>query len=256
MSCGRRCRVPDADGVRRIPPGGGLGRHGFRLDSASDCVRSRDGTLECHALPWRCSGLGILGIALAAGWLDRPCTYREVANFQRTPPTEACCTLHDPADLAGNHGACTPSGTPSAGLPSQLTQGANAKPGVHVYHGVSDGKPVYDGITSDRGRRQIQHGDRFVVQQVTSSPVSRGQARAIKQALIVRNPGFQYKINQQQVNAAGQRVGINRPDLQYTVDGRRYYIEYEGVGAPRGPSHATRITANDPNAIVIVREVP
>lgn len=64
------------------------------------------------------------------------------------------------------------------------------------------------------------------------------------------------RVNQQQVNAAGQRVGINRPDLQYTIDGRRYCIEYEGIGSPRGPSHTTRIIANDPDAVVIVREVP
>lgn len=54
----------------------------------------------------------------------------------------------------------------------------------------------------------------------------------------------------------GQRVGINRPDLQYTVSGRRYYSEYEGLRARRGPSHRARITANDPDAVVIVREVP
>lgn len=64
------------------------------------------------------------------------------------------------------------------------------------------------------------------------------------------------RVNQQQVNAAGQRVGINRPDLQYTVNGQRYYIEYEGIGAPRGPSHRARITAKDPTAIVDVREIP
>jgi RHS repeat-associated protein len=63
------------------------------------------------------------------------------------------------------------------------------------------------------------------------------------------------RVNQQQVNATGQRVGTNRPDLQYTLNGRRYYIEYEGPGAPRGPSHTTRITANDPAAIVEVKEI-
>jgi len=64
------------------------------------------------------------------------------------------------------------------------------------------------------------------------------------------------RVNQQQVNAAGQRVGINRPDLQYTVGGQRYYIEYEGPANPRGASHTARIGANDPGAVVIVRLVP
>lgn len=30
------------------------------------------------------------------------------------------------------------------------------------------------------------------------------------------------RVNQQQVNAMGQRVGINRPDLQYTLNGQRF----------------------------------
>jgi len=68
------------------------------------------------------------------------------------------------------------------------------------------------------------------------------------------------RVNQQQVNAAGQRVGINRPDLQYTLNGQRYYVEFEGVGAPRGAAHRARIIANDPSASapgrIIVREVP
>ncbi len=64
------------------------------------------------------------------------------------------------------------------------------------------------------------------------------------------------RVNQQQVNAARQRVGINRPDSQYTVSRQRYYIEYEGPANPRGAAHTTRITANDPTAIVTVRLIP
>ncbi|WP_051400056.1 RHS repeat-associated core domain-containing protein [Haloechinothrix halophila] len=64
------------------------------------------------------------------------------------------------------------------------------------------------------------------------------------------------RVNQQQVDAGPNRVGINRPDLQYTLDGRRHYIEYEGPGAPRGLSHVRRILANDPNAVVTVVEIP
>lgn len=64
------------------------------------------------------------------------------------------------------------------------------------------------------------------------------------------------RVNQQQVNADEKRVGLNRPDLQYTLNGRRYYIEYEGPGAPRGLSHVQRILANDPYAAVTVVEIP
>jgi hypothetical protein len=64
------------------------------------------------------------------------------------------------------------------------------------------------------------------------------------------------RVNQQQVNALGQRVGINRPDLQYTLNGQRYYVEYEGLANPRGALHEARTLANDPGANFILRIVP
>jgi RHS repeat-associated protein len=71
------------------------------------------------------------------------------------------------------------------------------------------------------------------------------------------------RVNQHQVNAAGQRVGINKPDLQYTLpDGTRVYIEYDSTtpstfpNTPRGPAHAERILANDPRGVVILKVIP
>ena len=59
------------------------------------------------------------------------------------------------------------------------------------------------------------------------------------------------RVNQQQVNAQGQRVGINRPDLQYTgEDGVRVCEEVDTSSSTRGPGHADRILANDPDAVV------
>lgn len=63
------------------------------------------------------------------------------------------------------------------------------------------------------------------------------------------------RVNQQQVNALGQRVGINRPDLQYTLGGRRHYVEYEGPANPRGDAHEARLLANDPGASFTLRKV-
>jgi CheY-like chemotaxis protein len=58
------------------------------------------------------------------------------------------------------------------------------------------------------------------------------------------------RVNQEQVNAQGQRVGQNRPDLQYTdSNGVRDYIEYDQDPAS-GAAHAQRIRANDPAGIV------
>ncbi|WP_084126442.1 hypothetical protein [Demequina sp. NBRC 110054] len=59
------------------------------------------------------------------------------------------------------------------------------------------------------------------------------------------------RVNQTQVNANGEVVGINRPDLQYTLDGKRYYVEWDKpiCGDPtrslRGQSHGLRILLND-----------
>jgi hypothetical protein len=64
------------------------------------------------------------------------------------------------------------------------------------------------------------------------------------------------RVNQQQVNAFGERVGINRPDLQYTLSGQRHYVEYEGLANARGALHEARILANDPGANFILRIVP
>jgi len=69
--------------------------------------------------------------------------------------------------------------------------------------------------------------------------------------------GKDFRVNQQQVNANGDRVGVNRPDLQYTdAKGQRVNIEYDTPASTRGPGHETRIRANDPKAIVILKTVP
>jgi hypothetical protein len=64
------------------------------------------------------------------------------------------------------------------------------------------------------------------------------------------------RVNQWQVDANGKVQGINRPDLQYTLNGKRYYIEYEQPSNPRGLSHAQRILRNDPTGTVTVKLVP
>jgi RHS repeat-associated protein len=77
-------------------------------------------------------------------------------------------------------------------LPSKLTTGANAKPGYQVYQGYRDGDSVYSGITNDLARRAREHSARDfdgLRQLTTGNGVTRGEARAIEQALIARNKG-------------------------------------------------------------------
>jgi hypothetical protein len=65
------------------------------------------------------------------------------------------------------------------------------------------------------------------------------------------------RVNQQQVKFRnGQRVGTNRPDLQFDYDGRRYHVEYDSPASGRGPGHQSRLTNNDPEAIIIRIIIP
>ncbi|MFL5343608.1 MAG: hypothetical protein ACJ8AT_02385 [Hyalangium sp.] len=65
------------------------------------------------------------------------------------------------------------------------------------------------------------------------------------------------RVNQQQLNLENKaRVGINRPDLQFDYKGRRYYLEYDSPTSGRGSGHQSRITANDPEGVVILIIIP
>ena len=64
------------------------------------------------------------------------------------------------------------------------------------------------------------------------------------------------RVNQQQLDAAGNRAGTNRPDLQYTrPDGTRVHIEYDTPWSDRGLPHANRLLANDPTAVVETKTI-
>ncbi len=65
------------------------------------------------------------------------------------------------------------------------------------------------------------------------------------------------RVNQQQLTLKnGQRVGINRPDLQFDYNHRRYSVEYDSPASGRGPGHQSRLTANDPEGEVILIIIP
>ena len=76
--------------------------------------------------------------------------------------------------------------------PVSLPQALSGGPAdTYVYYGKKGGKPVYVGITNDLKRRQMEHGTRFRLEPITKTPLIRGEARAVEQALIKNNPGFQ-----------------------------------------------------------------
>ena len=89
---------------------------------------------------------------------------------------------------------------------------------------------------------------------IGNTPAQNQEVQAVAQDL--HNRGAQdIRIDQHQVNIHGQRVGINRPDLQYTFNSRRYYVEWDRATSARGPEHASRIHANDPDGIIELRTV-
>ncbi|EOF5101369.1 RHS repeat-associated core domain-containing protein, partial [Salmonella enterica] len=70
-----------------------------------------------------------------------------------------------------------------------IKQKAKGGNNTHVYIGYRDGKPVYVGISKDVDTRAGQHGDRFDrLVPLTDTPLNRGHARSIEQAIIHNNP--------------------------------------------------------------------
>ncbi len=66
-----------------------------------------------------------------------------------------------------------------------------------------------------------------------------------------RNPKVEnIRKNQVQVDANGNVVGTNRPDLQWDEDGVHYNYEVDNNPA-RSSVHAQQIQQNDPNSVVI-----
>ncbi|MFT3874093.1 MAG: hypothetical protein QM714_15860 [Nocardioides sp.] len=115
---------------------------------------------------------------------DYPTTLVQVASATTTTGSQLAATNGDPSSRRWSRVAANALPT----LPKALSGGAAD---TYVYLGANNGKNVYVGITNNLARRQGEHGARFALDPITSAPVTRGQARAIEQALIVRNPGFQ-----------------------------------------------------------------
>ena len=82
-------------------------------------------------------------------------------------------------------------------------------------------------------------------------------AAAQEDIAALRSQGYRdIRVNQQQVNTTGERVCVNRPDIQATSPtGQRVYIEYDTSASTRAAGHLQRILANDPNGMVILKTI-
>jgi hypothetical protein len=90
---------------------------------------------------------------------------------------------------------------------------------------------------------------------VGKSPTQNAEAQA--EVGRMKDGGYtDVRVNQQQVNAQGVRVGIGRPDVQGTSPvGQREYIEFDTSKSNRGPAHQDRLLTNDPAGKVDLRKV-
>jgi hypothetical protein len=91
---------------------------------------------------------------------------------------------------------------------------------------------------------------------ISPSPTQNAQLQADVQYL--RNIGAtDIRVNQQQLKLGSRpRMGVNRPDLQFDYNGRRYHVEYDSPTSGRGSGHQSRLTSNDPDAEIILLIVP
>ncbi|KFA87061.1 hypothetical protein [Archangium violaceum] len=162
------------------------------------------------------------------------------APAPRQPVTRAAAPAAPPAP-ASAPGAPAP----SPGLVQALT-GANPTPPVAA------GPRSPQDVSVNPKVPNVRRPDR----PIGSSPGQNAQLQADIQYL--RSIGAEnIRVNQQQVAVHNsQRVGTNRPDLQFDYKGRRYHVEYDTPASGRGPGHQSRITSNDLNADVILLIVP
>lgn len=195
--------APDA--APEAPPGSCAGSQSV----APGCMSWRNDVGPATPEDRRFAGeLGLAGCSWVPilGWgcdtYDAKRTYEEngLLSWQMAAAGVGFIPLGDLAKLpkqAGNIGSAYKAADAAAkALPELPKALSGGRADTYVYYGTRDGKYVYTGITKNPDRRAAQHGERFdYLDQITDAPVTRGQARAIEQALIVRNPGFENKIN-------------------------------------------------------------
>jgi hypothetical protein len=144
----------------------------------------------------------------------------------------------------------TPAPAPTAPAPS---------PGlVQALTGKNPTAPVAPGprLPQDVAVKSKVPGELSTDRPIGSSPSQNAQLQADIEYL--ESVGAtNIRVNQQQLSVEnGQRVGINRPDLQFDHNGHRYHVEYDTPTSGRGTGHQRRLTSNDPNAEIILLIVP
>ncbi len=161
-----------------------------------------------------------------------------------------------PAQRAGTP-APEPAPVPAASAPVPGTPAPS--PGlVQALSGNNPTPRVASGprLPQDAAVKPTVPGVKPLQRPVGSSSTQNAQVQVDIQYL--RDMGATYiRVNQQQLTYNnGQRVGVNRPDLQFDYRGRHYHVEYDTHMTGRGSGHQSRITSNDSDATIILLIVP
>jgi hypothetical protein len=154
-------------------------------------------------------------------------------------------------DAAGASGAAAAATrrAPPDGAPAPPTASAPASASTTTANGTNTGRLSQDVAVSSQPPRALSLTGRKIGASAAQNDAAERAAEIFRQA------GFDdIRINQQQVDARGNRVGINRPDLQATNPhtGLREYYEFDTSSSTRGPGHAQRILANDGFGVVFL----
>jgi hypothetical protein len=108
-----------------------------------------------------------------------------------------------------------------------------------------------------KGLRQVSKIDRIGIKgPLPNNGVARPHGAADHNAAIDQDIGIlkddpgvtNIRKNQTQVDVDGNRVGNNRPDVQYDKDGKHHTLEYDRTKS-RGDKHREKIEKNDPNVV-------
>ncbi|WP_309897288.1 hypothetical protein [Archangium sp.] len=167
------------------------------------------------------------------------------APAPRQPVTRTSAPAPEPASAPAAPSPVPGSPAPSPGLVRALT-GNNLTPPVAA------GPRLPQDVTVNPKVPKLRQSNR----PIGTSPTQNAQVQADIQYLDgigARN----IRVNQQQLTVRNdQRVGTNRPDLQFDYKGRRYHVEYDTPTSGRGPGHQSRITSNDSDAEILLLIVP
>ncbi|HZI08316.1 MAG TPA: hypothetical protein VEZ71_30125, partial [Archangium sp.] len=186
----------------------------------------------------------------------RPLTRREGLGGEAAAPQQQVTRAAAPAPQSARAPAAS-ARAPAASPPAPVSP--TPSPGlVQALTGNNPTRPVAPGtrLPQDVAVRPAAPMVRDTKRPIGSSPSQNAQLKADIKYLEGMG-ATNIRVNQQQLTTESrQRVGINRPDLQFDYNGRRYHVEYDLPTSGRGPGHQSRLTSNDPDAETILLIVP